>query len=116
MDDSRDSITTLRTGFASGHQAAYFFLAKGKRIERGKFKNLHSNMKAPVGSEVIMTPNAYMTDEAWLEIVQKLCVSIRNMDIIKAYPNWWVLLSLDGLGSHINVQDSHEISARSKNR
>jgi hypothetical protein len=60
-------------------------------------------MKAPVGSEVIMTPNAYMTDEAWLENFPRLCVSIRNMDIIEAHKNWWVLLSLDGFGSHVNV-------------
>jgi hypothetical protein len=113
-DDCRDSITTLRTGFASGEQGAYFFLAKGKKLDRHKFKNLVKNFDAPEGSEVIMTPNAFMTDDAWLEIVPKLCRAIRKQKVIKDHPDWWVLLSLDGFGSHVNVIDSHEIFSAHK--
>ena len=113
-DDCRESITTVRTGFTSGHQGAYFFLAKGKKLDRKKFKNLCLFFKAPEGSEVIMTPNAFMTDEAWLELVPKLCQSIRKQEVIRDHPDWWVLLSLDGFGSHVNVLRTHEIFSRNK--
>ena len=70
---------------------AYFFLAKVKQINRSKFKNLHKNFNAPIDSKVVMTSNAYMTDEAWLEIVPNLCASIRNLDVIRDV--WWLYIS-----------------------
>jgi len=112
-DDCRESITTIRTGFTSGHQAAYYFLAKGKEL-RTKFKNISRHFKAPEGSEVIMTPNAFMTDDAWLQMVPKLCKSIRNMEVIRDHPDWWVLLSLNGFGSHVNVFEAHDFFAKEK--
>ena len=33
-DDTRESITTVRTGYCYGDKAGYYFLAKGKRSER----------------------------------------------------------------------------------
>ena len=108
-DDTRESITTVRTGFCSGDQAGYYFLAKGKRPERNNSKDLCKNFNAPKGSKLIMTPIAYMTDDAWLELVPHLCKSIREMNVIKEHQYWWVLLSLDGFGSHINVQRAYEI-------
>ena len=62
-DYYRDSITTLRIGFTLGHQGAYFFLAKGQKLAKPKFKIIVTNFKAPEGSEVIMTLNAFMTDD-----------------------------------------------------
>ena len=70
-DDYREYIKIVQTGFASGQQGAYLFIAKGKNLDRYKFKNLHKDFKAPEGSEVVMTPNAFMNDEAWLEIITK---------------------------------------------
>ena len=61
-----------------------------------------------------MTPNAYMTDEAWAQIVPNLCESIRDMDVIRDHPQWWVLLTLDGFGSHVNVDEALKIFADSK--
>ena len=110
-DDCRDSITSLRVGFSSREQGAYFFLAKGVKLDRKKFKNLPKYFKAPPGSEIIMTPNAFMTDEAWLTIVPKLCKAIRQMNVICEHPDWWVYLSLDGYGSHVNVTKALEIFA-----
>ena len=103
------SITTERTGFTSGQQGAYLFLVKGKNPDRYKFKNLHKGFKAPEGYEVVMTPNAFMYDEAWLEIIPKLCKSIRRQEIIRDNPDWWVLLFLDGFNLHENVLNAHEI-------
>ena len=82
-DDTRDSITTLRTGFCSSDQAGYYFLARVKRLEKNYFKDLCKNFNAPKVSKVIMTANAYMPDDAWLELVPHLCKSIRKMNVIK---------------------------------
>ena len=59
-DDTRESINTVRTGFCSGDQTGYYFLAKEKRIERINFKYLCENFNAPYVSKVIMTPSEYM--------------------------------------------------------
>ena len=78
-------------------------------MDRYKLKNLHKYFKAPEGSEVVMTPNAFMNDKAWLEIITKLCKSIWRQEIIRDHPDWWVLLSLDGFTSHVKVLNAHEI-------
>ena len=44
-DYCRDSIKTLRIGFTLGHQGAYFFWAKGKKLDKPKFKILVANLK-----------------------------------------------------------------------
>ena len=36
------------------------------------------------------------------------------MDEICDHPNWWVMLSLNGFTSHVNVEDSHIIFAESE--
>ena len=82
-DDTRESITTVRIGLCSGDQAGYYFLSKVIRLERKYFKDLYKNFNSPKGSIVIMTPNAYMPDDAWLELVPHLCQSIREMNVIK---------------------------------
>ena len=82
-NETRESITTVRTGFCSGDQAGCYFLAKGKRIERNNFKDLCKNFNTPKVSKVIMTPSAYMKDDAWLELLPHLCKSIREMNVIK---------------------------------
>ena len=110
-----NSVTTLRTGFASGETGPFFFLAKGVSMKgRNKFKNLEKHFGAPSNSEVIMTENAYMTDEAYLTIVPKLCEGISKMKIIRDHPDWWIGITLDGFGSHVNVTETHRIFAKHK--
>jgi hypothetical protein len=101
--DSRESITTVRVGSSANGDGPRFFLAKGKEIELETFRHFTVNYTAPPGSKVIMTPNAYMTDEAWMELVPHLCRGIRQMDVIKDLANLWVVLSLDGFGSHLEA-------------
>ena len=36
-DEWQESITTLQMGFMSGQQGEYFFIAKGKNVDRYKF-------------------------------------------------------------------------------
>ena len=110
-DDCRCSITSLRSGNAAGDQGPFIFLAKGKRNEC--HHSLRYLDRDPVsftpGSYVAMSENAYMTDAVWLEVVPKLCIGIRQMPVIKEHPNWWCMFSLDGFGSHVNVNEAHKI-------
>ena len=63
---------------------------------------------------MIMTPSAYMIDDAWLELLSHLCKSIRGINVIKEHQHCWVLLSLGGFGSHVSVKRAHEIFAAHK--
>ncbi len=67
---------------------------------RNLFSRVH---KAPIGSYVKMTPNACsMTYRAWEAIVPLLCDGIHAMlERINNHPDWWIVLSLDGFGSHL---------------
>ncbi|KAL9190571.1 hypothetical protein ACHAXT_000277 [Thalassiosira profunda] len=87
MADCRDSITTVRVGSAANGET---------------FANFCKHHTAPAGSCVLMTPSAYMTDETWREGATKLCQGIRQMDGIRDHPDFWVVFSLDGFGSHLD--------------
>jgi hypothetical protein len=116
-DDCRASITSVRCGMASGEEGPYIFLAKGQKIERQSLTgdiSERSVVPLPVGSRVIMSPNAYMTDEVYLTLFPFLCKGIRQMPVIKEHPTWWVVLSLDGFGSHVNVHKAQEIFSQHK--
>ena len=94
----------MRCGSAAGVDGPRIFLAKGQRLDYDTFKAFTKHHKAPAGSCVEMTPNAYMTNDAWRKIVPKLCEGIRQMKGICDHPNWWVVLSLDGFGSHLDPE------------
>ena len=102
LSDNRDSITVVRVGSAGNVDGPRIYLAKGKQCELGIFKDFCSNFRAPPGSCAEMTPNAYMTNEAWSNIVPKMCAGIREMEVIRDHPDKWVVLSLDGFGSHLD--------------
>ena len=61
-------------------------------MDRYKSKNLHKYFKALEGSEVVMTPNDVMNDEARLEIITKLCRSIWRQEIFRDHPDWWAFV------------------------
>ena len=62
--DSRQSITIVRVGSAAGVEGPRIFLAKGVDLTAESMlkKNFARIHKAPIGSFVEMTPNAYMTN------------------------------------------------------
>ena len=102
--DSRQSITIVRVGSAAGVvEGPHIFLAKGVELTTESMlkKNFARIHKAPIGSFVEMTPNAYMTNEVWMKIVPHLCDGIRAMEGITNHPDWWIVLSLDGFGHHL---------------
>ena len=103
-DDCRDSITVVRTGSAAGIGGPRLYLAKGKTLDSPTLSDMPKNHNAPAGSCVIMTPNAYMTTEAWQKGCPILCKGIRQMEGIRGHDDKWVVFSLDGFGSHLDPE------------
>jgi hypothetical protein len=101
--DSRQSITIVGARSAAGVEGPCIFLAKVVELtpESMLKKNFARIHKAPIGSFVEMTPNAYMMNGVWMKIVLHLCDGIRAMEGITSHPDWWIVLSLDGFGSHL---------------
>lgn len=114
-EDDRESITSVRMGTAAGASGPFIFLAKGKsddNIPKSLRGDLSKNRKGvPLHSRVIMTPNAYMTDEAWINLVEDFCKGVRSMPVVRDHPEWWFVLTLDGYGSHINNHEASKMFA-----
>jgi hypothetical protein len=108
MGDCRSSITVLRTGAAGGSSGPWIFLAAGKELTCRALKNIDKKDGVPPNSKVYMTPTAYMTDNVYAIIAPELADGIRKMPYICDHPNWWVVVSLDGFGSHVNVHEAQE--------
>ena len=80
VEDNRDSITLVRVDNAGGHSGPLIFLAKGKTMDVPALKDL-SKHGAPPHSTIIMTPSAFMTDEAWAKVAPVLAKGIRAMPV-----------------------------------
>ena len=103
MEDSQFSITIIRIGMSSGETGPWVFLLKGKTLPSKLLKDIVAEFNVPPGSFVHMTKNANLSDSVWDEIVPKICRGIREMPVVKDHPDWWVGLSMDGYGSHVNT-------------
>jgi hypothetical protein len=103
--DSRESVTCIRIGSAAGAQGPWIFLVKGKKpLDKNHplYGDLHARFPdAPPRSRVFVTPNAYLTDEAWAEIAPIIAQGIRDMPVIRDHPDWKVCCTLDGFSSHL---------------
>jgi uncharacterized protein YggL (DUF469 family) len=108
MEDCRASITVLRTGAAGGSTGPWIFLAAGKQITCRALRSIDSRPGVPPNSKVYMTPSAYMTDSVYADIAPQLADGIRQMPHICDYPDWWVIVCLDGFGSHVIVHEAQE--------
>eukprot|EP00978_Attheya_sp_CCMP212_P031727 scaffold120920_cov35-Attheya_sp.AAC.1 len=100
--DSRVSITLYRTGSVAGSQGPTIALMKGKRRKVGYSDKFLVKKGFAEGSTIIMTPTAFVTEEAWEEMTPFVIKGIRSIDIIKANPQWWVLEVFDGFGLHVS--------------
>ena len=101
-DDNRGTITIYRCGLASGFDGPRFYLVKAEKIDIQTFKvNFTKKHKAPPGSKVIPTPNAYMTDNFWKKLAPAFAKVLRDLPVIKDYSELWMVLTLDGYGSHL---------------
>ena len=101
--DSRLSITVVRIGSAAGIEGPRIYLGKGKEDPPSHMKkgNFSSRYTAPPGSYVKMTPNAYMTNIVWDELAADISEGIRACPGVRENPELWVVLSIDGFGSHL---------------
>jgi hypothetical protein len=58
-------------------------------LDVGALQDLVPQKKgAPAYSKVIMTPNAYMTDEAWKEAAVLLAKGIRSLPAVRDHLDW----------------------------
>jgi hypothetical protein len=109
MEDCCALIIVLRTGAAAGGSTGpWIFLAAGKQITCRALRSIDSRTGVPPNSKVYMTPLAYMTDSVYADIAPQLADGIRQMPHIRDYPDWWVIVCLDGFGSHANVHEAQE--------
>lgn len=97
---SRKSITVIRCGSAAGNSGPSFFLLTGKKVRPAYTPSRLEAYGAKPNSKVVMTPNAFLNDDAWSEIVTYLIKGLRSMPVVKDYPDAWIFLSLDGYKSH----------------
>ena len=67
-EDNRYLITIFRMGNAADNSSPLIFLAAGKKLESKALKKLDRKGHPP-GYTVILTPSAYMTDVAWIQLV-----------------------------------------------
>ena len=75
----------FRSGVTSGANGPTAFLMKGKRKKEGFTDEfLVENGCAP-GSTVVMTKNAFMTNDAWIEITKKVSALKCQHPITKMY-------------------------------
>ena len=106
---SRASITIVRTGTVGGTTGPTIILLKGEKknlIYTDEFLVKHG--MAP-GSTIIMTENAYMTDNAWIAVTKALMKGYREMPFAKENPHWNMFEFLDGFGSHERVLEAHQM-------
>ena len=101
-DNNRRTATISRCGLASGGDGPRLYFVKAEKIDIQTFKgNFTKKHKAPPGSKFISTPNAYMTDNVWNNLAPAFAKGLRDIPDIKYYPEIWMVLILDGYGSHL---------------
>ena len=83
------------------------YISKGKRLKQTTMKMFgrgeHDHHPAPEGIFIEMTPNTYMTDQAWKNITPKLYKGMRKMKGVR--DDLWMFLSMGGFGSHLEGGD-----------
>lgn len=72
VSDCRASITMFRSGVTVGSNGPTGFLMKGKKKRAGYTDGLLLRHGCEPGSTLIMTENAFMTNEAWIELTKKV--------------------------------------------
>ena len=65
-------ITMFRSGVSIGGNDLTGFFMKGKKRRAGYTDNLLVNHGCEEGSTIIMTENAFMTNDAWIELTKKV--------------------------------------------
>ena len=107
--DSRASMTLYRTGSVAGHNGPTCFVMAGKKRRTGYTDKFLFDNGCEEGSTLVMTENAYMTDEAWVELTPHLIRGYRAMQYVCDNPDWWMLEIVDGFSSHVNTLEALQV-------
>jgi hypothetical protein len=112
--DSRVSMSLYHTGPIAGNQGPTIAVMAGKHRRAGFMDQFLVKHGMAEGSTIIMTPTAFVTEEAWEEMTPFVIKGIRSMDVIKANPQWWVLEVFDGFGPHVSSYCAMKMRYESK--
>jgi hypothetical protein len=116
LQDSCISITIVRTGTVAGTTGPTIFVLKGTKRRSAYDDEFLKQHGMAEGSTIIMTENACMTDDAWLEASKAIVKGYRSLPYIAENKDWLMLELLDGFKSHENVLAAHELHACNKIR
>ena len=101
-NDNRGTITFYCCGLASVVDGPRFYLVNAEKIDIQTFKsNFANNHEAPPGSKIIPTQNSYMTLKVWNKLAPDFSKGLRDLPVIKDYPELWMAQTLDGYRSHL---------------
>ena len=114
LQDSRLSITMVRTGTVAGTTGPTIILLKGVTKQKAYSDDFLVKHGLAPGSTIIMTESAYMTNEAWLKATPYLMKGYRQLPYIKDNPNWFIVEFLDGFVSHESVFEANKLRAEKK--
>ena len=76
----------LRTAATGGATGPTQFSLESVKVNTGYTANWPERHGAAPGSSIAMTPTAFMTEKAWLEIAETRAKGIRAMPITKDHP------------------------------
>jgi hypothetical protein len=75
---------------------------KGQKRRVGYLNKFLEDEGCTIGSMVVMTENAYMTEASWEELLPSLVLGYRNLSIMEDKPQWWMVEIVDKFGVHLN--------------
>ena len=65
---------------------------------------------AAAGSTIVMTPTAFMTEQAWETMTPSVIKGLRSASYtVNVNPQWWVLEVFDGFGPHTSSLSSMQM-------
>ena len=108
VSDCRASCTMQQTGIAGGSNSPTAFVIKGKQ-KPGYTDNMLKENSAEHGSTVVMTENAFMTEETWLALTPKVIKEYQKIPFICDNPQWHGIDIFDGFGTHLCNHDSFQM-------
>ena len=89
--DCHASCKMYQNGIAGGSNLPTAFVMKGKIVNTGYTYKMLKENGAKHGSTVVMTDNAFMTEEAWLKLTPNIIEGYRAMPFICDNPQWHVI-------------------------
>ena len=100
VSDCRASSTLVRTGVFAGTNGPTCFLMAGQNRRTGYDDDYLLRYGCAPGSQILMTENAFMTEDCWERMTPKLVQGYRSLPYIKENPDWWCMEVFDGFGPH----------------